>query len=71
MQIQWIEMVYNNTDVGLVKTGKCVNICSIDETTKLGQPVLITGGMGRSFPLPSLDVLVLYFLSIGLFVLWG
>ncbi|KAK3693079.1 glycoside hydrolase family 16 protein [Podospora appendiculata] len=44
MQIQWIEMVYNNTDPGAIKTGKCVNICTIDETTKLGQPALITGG---------------------------
>ncbi|KAK3315712.1 glycoside hydrolase family 16 protein [Apodospora peruviana] len=44
MQVQWIEMVYNNTDPGNIKTGKCVNVCSIDETTRLGQPVLITGG---------------------------
>ncbi|KAK0629362.1 glycoside hydrolase family 16 protein [Bombardia bombarda] len=44
MQIQWIEMVYNNTDPGAVKTGTCVNVCSIDETSKTGQPVLITGG---------------------------
>ncbi|KAK3937967.1 glycoside hydrolase [Diplogelasinospora grovesii] len=43
LHIQWIEMVYNNTDPGAIKTGKCVNVCSIDETTKLGQPVLITG----------------------------
>ncbi|KAK1759992.1 glycoside hydrolase [Echria macrotheca] len=43
MQIQWIELVYNNTDPGNVKTGKCVNVCSIDETTRLGTPVLITG----------------------------
>ncbi|KAM7215887.1 hypothetical protein V8F06_008743 [Rhypophila decipiens] len=50
MQIQWIEMVYNNTDAGLVKTGSCVNICSIDETSKLGQPVLITGGQQNQQP---------------------
>ncbi|KAK0710290.1 glycoside hydrolase family 16 protein [Lasiosphaeria miniovina] len=43
LQMQWIEMVYNNTDPGAVKTGKCINVCSIDETTKIGQPVLITG----------------------------
>ena len=43
LQIQWIEFVYNNTDPGNVKTGKCVNVCSIDETTRLGTPVLMTG----------------------------
>jgi len=42
MQIQWIEMVYNNTEPFLVKTGKCANVCSIDETTRLGTPVLMT-----------------------------
>lgn len=46
MQIQWIEMVYNNTDAGQARTGSCVNICSIDETSRTGQPVLITGESG-------------------------
>ena len=41
-QIQWIEMVYNNTDPFQVKTGKCINVCSIDETSRLGTPVLMT-----------------------------
>ena len=54
LQIQWIELVYNNTDPGNVKTGKCVNVCSIDETTRLGTPVLMTGGgmffLSRSYP---------------------
>jgi len=44
MQIRWIEMVYNNTDPGSVKSGGCKNVCSIDETTKVGTPVLMTGG---------------------------
>jgi hypothetical protein len=43
LQIQWIEMVYNSTDAGAVKTGGCANVCSIDETSKIGQPVLMTG----------------------------
>ncbi|KAK0617720.1 glycoside hydrolase family 16 protein [Immersiella caudata] len=42
MQIQWIEVVYNNTDPGRAKVGGCVNVCSIDETSLLGTPVLIT-----------------------------
>lgn len=41
MQIKWIDMVFNNTE--RVKQGKCGNVCSIDETTKLGTPVLMTG----------------------------
>jgi hypothetical protein len=41
MQIQWIEVVYNNTDAGRVQGGRCVNVCSIDETSVLGTPVLI------------------------------
>ncbi|KAK4148927.1 Exoglucanase 2 [Chaetomidium leptoderma] len=44
MQIRWIEMVYNNTDPGAVKSGGCKNVCSIDETSKVGTPVLMTGG---------------------------
>ncbi len=59
MQIQWIEIVYNNTDPGAAKNGKCVNVCSIDETTQIGQPVLL-GGNGTIRP-PS-------FLFLGLLV---
>lgn len=44
LQVRWIEMVYNNTDPGAGKTGGCKNVCSIDETTKLGTPVLMNGG---------------------------
>jgi hypothetical protein len=42
MQIQWIEMVYNNTDPAFQKSGSCVNVCTIDETSKIGQPALIS-----------------------------
>ncbi|KAK3349231.1 glycoside hydrolase family 16 protein [Lasiosphaeria hispida] len=52
LQIQWIELVYNNTDPGAVKTGMCVNVCSIDETTRLGTPALITSGAGSNTPVP-------------------
>jgi beta-glucanase (GH16 family) len=44
LQMQWIEIVYNNTDPNQIKSGKCVNICSIDETTQIGTPVLISNG---------------------------
>ncbi|KAH6843476.1 concanavalin A-like lectin/glucanase domain-containing protein [Chaetomium sp. MPI-CAGE-AT-0009] len=44
MQIRWIDMVYNSTDPGAEPGGGCRNVCSIDETTKIGTPVLLTGG---------------------------
>jgi hypothetical protein len=44
LQIRWIEMVYNSTDPGTVRSGGCKNVCSIDETTRIGTPVLMTGG---------------------------
>ncbi|KAJ9138794.1 Concanavalin A-like lectin/glucanase [Coniochaeta hoffmannii] len=51
LQIQWIEMVYNNTDPQFVKSGKCINVCTIDETSRTGVPALLTnvgnqGGQG-------------------------
>lgn len=49
MQIQWIEMVYNNTDPQLVKSGNCINVCTIDETSKTGVPALLTN-IGRFCP---------------------
>ncbi|KAB5543131.1 glycoside hydrolase family 16 protein [Coniochaeta sp. 2T2.1] len=42
LQIQWIEMVYNNTDPQFVKSGKCINVCTIDETSRIGVPALLT-----------------------------
>lgn len=60
LQIQWIEMVYNNTDPGATRTGKCVNVCSIDETSKIGQPVLL-GGNGTMISRPPS---LLLFLSL-------
>ncbi|KAI1849210.1 hypothetical protein JX265_008620 [Neoarthrinium moseri] len=62
LQIQWIDVVYNNTDpaIGFKPTatnGKCGSICSIDETKTVGTPVLITttpqnpsGGQSGSNP---------------------
>ncbi|KAI8966831.1 glycoside hydrolase family 16 protein [Daldinia sp. FL1419] len=46
LQIQWIELIYNTTDSSKSKRDdqSCVNICSIDETQKIGTPVLIQGG---------------------------
>lgn len=48
LQIQWIEMVFNNTDaMYMPRPGACTNMCSIDETPVTGTPVLIASG-GRS-----------------------
>ncbi|KAI1277395.1 concanavalin A-like lectin/glucanase [Xylaria sp. FL0933] len=47
MQIQWIEFVYNTTDTNPGTpspppvTQLCANICSIDQTSKTGTPVLV------------------------------
>ncbi|KAK4223824.1 glycoside hydrolase [Podospora fimiseda] len=51
MQIKWIDMVFNNTE--RVKQGRCGNVCSIDETTKVGTPVLITGNSPSNGNVPS------------------
>jgi beta-glucanase (GH16 family) len=63
LQIQWIEMVYNNTDPQFVKSGKCANVCTIDETSRTGVPALLTN-IGKHFLFspdqgPSLDCLFL------------
>ncbi|KAK1775112.1 concanavalin A-like lectin/glucanase [Copromyces sp. CBS 386.78] len=58
MHVQWIEMVYNSTDgaagpvtgPGLGDKKACANICSIDETAKLGTPVLISNPNGGNPP---------------------
>jgi hypothetical protein len=42
LQMQWIEMVYNNTDPQFVKSGNCINVCTIDETSRTGVPALLT-----------------------------
>ncbi|KAI0383101.1 glycoside hydrolase family 16 protein [Hypomontagnella monticulosa] len=48
LQIQWIEVVYNTTEPAASKTkrdeGQCFNVCSIDETSKIGTAVLMQGG---------------------------
>ncbi|KAK5657923.1 hypothetical protein OQA88_2472 [Cercophora sp. LCS_1] len=41
MQVQWIDLVYNSTETK--KQGGCRDVCSIDETTKTGIPVLMSG----------------------------
>jgi beta-glucanase (GH16 family) len=61
MQIRWIDIVYNSTDPGAGRQGGCRNVCSIDETTKIGTPVLLTGGgCTRTVPGSAL----LYVLSV-------
>ncbi|KAI1317718.1 glycoside hydrolase family 16 protein [Xylariaceae sp. FL0255] len=64
MQIQWIEMVYNSSDVKagekrtelgseltlMERSGtSCARICSIDDTTQIGTPVLIQSGTSRAY----------------------
>ncbi|KAI1808434.1 glycoside hydrolase family 16 protein [Daldinia bambusicola] len=46
LQIQWIDIIYNTTDSSNSKRDEqsCVNICSIDETDKIGTQVLLQGG---------------------------
>ncbi|CAJ2506403.1 Uu.00g005330.m01.CDS01 [Anthostomella pinea] len=60
LQVQWIELVYNSTGSAKTtdKRGEgeslerierraeasCVNVCSMDDTTKIGTPVLLQGG---------------------------
>ncbi|KXX73764.1 Exoglucanase 2 [Madurella mycetomatis] len=53
LQIRWIEMVYNNTDPGVSKSGGCTNVCSIDETPRIGTPVLMSGGGLQQQPQPA------------------
>jgi hypothetical protein len=49
LQIQWIEMVFNNTDPSYqVLDSKCKVICSIDETETTGSPVMLSNNTGKS-----------------------
>ncbi|KAK4114148.1 glycoside hydrolase family 16 protein [Canariomyces notabilis] len=42
LQIQWIELVFNSTEVASQSgDGVCQSVCSIDETPQLGRPVLL------------------------------
>ncbi|KAL2193032.1 glycoside hydrolase family 16 protein [Corynascus similis CBS 632.67] len=52
LQIRWVEMVYNSTDPDKKASAKaklsasdggCSKVCSIDETSELGRPVLLEG----------------------------
>ncbi|KAH9900598.1 concanavalin A-like lectin/glucanase domain-containing protein [Xylariomycetidae sp. FL2044] len=54
MQVQWIELVYNSTgtakttDTHKKRDGEfCYNVCSIDDTSKTGTPVLLQGSGSR------------------------
>jgi beta-glucanase (GH16 family) len=51
LQIQWIDMVFNNTDTNINynpnnRHGRCGNVCSIDQTRTIGTPVLISSDIG-------------------------
>ena len=83
LQIQWLEMVYNATDENPAKKkrdddddddeeGSCDVVCSIDETTERGKPVMLwdNGGVrtvtgGLIAWIPSLTVLGMLALSSG------
>jgi len=65
MQIRWIDMVFNSTDVveqgvySQPKEGGCRRMCSIDETTQIGRPVVISHGGGGGGDDGEFKVLVL------------
>lgn len=51
LQVQWVEVVYNNTAAETAERrrdgqGLCENVCSIDETPELGRPVMLWGNPG-------------------------
>ncbi|GAW14503.1 hypothetical protein ANO14919_039060 [Xylariales sp. No.14919] len=53
MHVQWIELVYNTTDSAPAPPPKpqiCANICSIDQTSKTGTPVLVQEPQNPSNP---------------------
>src|SRR3569833_660058 len=61
LQIQWLEMIFNNTDTKYApKPGACTAICSIDDTPEIGTPVLVTGNVGAgTLAVPLLELCVL------------
>ncbi|KAK2072232.1 hypothetical protein P8C59_006603 [Phyllachora maydis] len=74
LQIQWLEMVYNTTDGKAPRRAAagCRSVCSIDETTVLGTPVLISSSGVRSVGasamaawIPSMLVLVYSMSALG------
>jgi hypothetical protein len=73
MHIQWIEFVYNTTDsTSTAQTqstkAMCANICSIDQTTKLGTPVLVQQPGTETSPPPNSNIISPFLLySPGLF----
>ncbi|EGS20681.1 hydrolase-like protein [Thermochaetoides thermophila DSM 1495] len=79
LQVQWIEVVYNNTDHGKktigVKGKSCRRVCSVDETPQLGTPVLLwesaagglrTQGMHLPWALPIVVGFTMVLISGGL-----
>ncbi len=55
MHIQWIELVYNTTDSTPAPPPMpqmCANICSIDQTSKTGTPVLVQEPQSTKNPDP-------------------
>jgi beta-glucanase (GH16 family) len=58
LQVQWLEVVFNNTEVGKTADNKrrrdgassgCAAVCSIDQTPQLGKPVMLwdNGAAGK------------------------
>ncbi|KAI1397427.1 glycoside hydrolase family 16 protein [Hypoxylon fuscum] len=43
MQVQWIQLIYNNTDFPS-KYAHCANVCSLDRGNTIGTPVVISSG---------------------------
>ncbi|KAK3902360.1 beta-glucanase [Staphylotrichum tortipilum] len=45
LQVQWLEVLYNSTEEGAgkgkSKGGLCGAVCSVDQTTQLGKPVML------------------------------
>ncbi|KAK0621246.1 concanavalin A-like lectin/glucanase domain-containing protein [Bombardia bombarda] len=70
LQIQWFELVYNSTDPKLRAEGQgnCTSVCSVDETSKQGQPVLLwgNGALSRADGLGSWMVWIPSVLVMGL-----
>lgn len=79
LQIQWIEMVFNQTDVNDVQPskkradgdgGSCQKVCSIDETDTVGTAVLIEGAEGVASAILGLSGWLQLTLWIPLFTMF-
>ncbi len=66
MQVQWLEMLFNNTDTNYApKPGSCTAICSIDDTPQIGTPVFVAANAGAGTRTPSMRLLLLASLLIS------